>query len=171
MSEDSARRLAEYPAAAAIAITAFTAALLGTLFGICSARRLTPTARESTARESPHEPPERDLISWTRLSRMEEELDRTREDLGAARRNYELDTGLLKQEIKRLELLLGRFSTGTSKEAGVPGRPLASSSESGPGYRSMELVDPLREDTRTIRFAPLASMKGEGTARSGSGNP
>ncbi len=150
MSDDNGKLLAESLAVSAVAVAAFTAALLGTVFGIAiSRRRVIEGADPGEGGDGGGE-----LISWTRLSRLEEELDQSRIKLEGLKRDYELDTGLLKQEIQRLELLLGRFS---SSEIGSV--DAASSSRVRPGYHSLRLVDPLSVPETTIKYSTLASLE------------
>ncbi len=162
MSEENGTLLTESLAVSAVAVAAFTAALLGTVFGIAVSRR---RGRAGTGEPDLDGNDGGELISWTRLSRLEAELDESRRELEGLRRDYELDTGLLKQEIQRLELLLGRFS---SAKIGPPSgsKSLTPGSEEPPGYHSLRLVDPLARPEGPFTYSTLASLESRAALRS-----
>ena len=155
MSDEGGTLLAEFPAATAVAVTAFAAALLGTVFGIAVSRRLRGADAPDSTTSGSAEREAADLVSWTRLSRVEAQLDESRRELDLLKRDYELDTGLLRQEIQRLELLLGRFAP-RPKEPDV--EPPSTEGQVRPGYYSLRLVDPLAAPAGTMTFSSLASL-------------
>ncbi|MBT8400608.1 MAG: hypothetical protein KJO98_09035 [Rhodothermia bacterium] len=162
MSDENGTLLTESLAVTAVAIAAFTAALLGTVFGIAVSRR---RGRSGVQKSDIGSNDGGDLISWTRLSRLEAELDDSRRELEGLKRDYELDTGLLKQEIQRLELLLGRFSS-PKVESGSRVKGPAPKSEEAPGYHSLRLVDPLAGPEGPFSYSTLASIESGAALRS-----
>lgn len=162
MSDENGTLLTESLAVSAVAVAAFTAALLGTVFGIAVSRR---RRRVGAAGPGLDGSDGGDLMSWTRLSRLEEELDESRRELEGLRRDYELDTGLLKQEIQRLELLLGRFSSAKIARAGGD-KSEALATEAPPGYHSLRLVDPLAGPEGPFKYSTLASLETRAALRS-----
>lgn len=158
MSDENGTLLTESLAVSAVAVAAFTAALLGTVFGIAVSRRRRRTGIGDTGLDGSEGG---ELMSWTRLSRLEAELDESRRELEGLRRDYELDTGLLKQEIQRLELLLGRFSSTKVRRASGDTSETRESEEP-PGYHSLRLVDPLAGPEGPFTYYTLASLETRG---------
>lgn len=163
MSDENGTLLTESLAVSAVAVAAFTAALLGTVFGIAVSRR---RRRVASGAEDIDGGDSGELISWTRLSRLEAQLDQSRRELEGLRRDYELDTGLLKQEIQRLELLLGRFTSAKVGRVSGEKSQTPPKSEEPPGYHSLRLVDPLASPEGPFTFSTLASLESRAALRS-----
>ncbi len=151
----------EIASAAALAAAVFASGLLGALLGLAAGRR--------RGERGPYAGPARvkERVVWARLSELEARVADRDRDLETMRRDYDLDTGLLKQEIQRLELLLGRFSSGrqephrlTTVTIEQEKTPLAGE----PTYHSLKLIEPkpaARAEKETVPFVPIARYADE----------
>ncbi len=153
----------EIASAVALTAAAVGAALLGALLGLVAGRRRgdrTPYAGPARATER---------VVWARLSELEAQVQQRDHVIDTLRRDYDLDTGLLKQEIQRLELLLGRFSSGRLEPHRLPTAQDVEAPETrradGPKYHPLKLIESSSAGpAETIPFLPIARYAEEKTA-------
>ena len=98
--------------------------------------------------------------TWRRIDEFQAQLDASEEVLDSLRRDYELDTGLLKLELRRLSDLLSD-TRRTSREG-------AHNIEADNSYRPVRIVEAAAEVRRPIHFSPLERLADEGEIDSGS---
>lgn len=129
----------EVPASAVVLMTAFSAALTGILIGFASARR---SRSRSAGRASPPESEAAARLSWRRINERGDDGRRVQERIESIRRDYELDIGLLKQELRQL-------------------RETAETTHVQPVRIDADANGAGSEGRGSIRFSPLEQLSGE----------
>ena len=158
MNELRSQRI-DVPVGSVIAVVSLAAGLAGMFAGFLSTR-----SRTGNARHQPLLPdtngPEVSRPTWRRIDEFQAQLDASEEVLDSLRRDYELDTGLLKLELRRLSDLLSD-TRRTSREG-------THDIEAGNSYRPVRIVEAAAEVRRPIHFSPLERLADEGEIESGS---
>ncbi|NNE46765.1 MAG: hypothetical protein HKN37_08900 [Rhodothermales bacterium] len=158
MNELRSQRI-DVPVGSVIAVVSLAAGLAGMFVGFLSTR-----SRAGNARRQPLLPdtsrPEVSRPTWRRIDEFQAQLDASEEVIDSLRRDYELDTGLLKLELRRLSDLLSD-TRHTSRDS-------AHDIEAGDSYRPVRIVEAAAEVRPPIQFSTLERLADEGEIESGS---
>lgn len=159
MNELRSQRI-DVPVGSVIAVVSLAAGLAGMFVGFLSTRSRTGNVRRQRVLPDPSRP-EASRPTWRRIDEFQAQLDASEEVIDSLRRDYELDTGLLKLELRRLSDLLSD-TRRTSRES-------AHDMEAGNTYRPVRIVEAAAEVRRPFQFSPLERLADEGDIESGSG--
>jgi len=135
----------EISAASVVVVTSLVAGLIGLVIGRSRSAVFTHRKDDSEGASDSAAPRSARPV-WRSLTDIERQLKEQRAQLGALQRSYDLDTGLLKQEILRLRQLLREPTRSSDAEAPAVRQGTA------PGY-SLETGSPER-----IRFSSIEDL-------------